>query len=312
MSYSSSLEASIVLYQEGRYKEAYDLITREHSSPDAIPALVYYLRFSFACKAGMHELAIDLLREAVVGKGYWYSSDYLGDDDLEPLRGRREFKELAELCKLKQGNEEIDARSEVELIVPSGGTDKPPAVIIALHGNQLNIPTTRLNWCGEALSDCLVILPQSSHAVCTGAYSWVDPEIGSYEVASHLDEIKMKNTIDKDRLMVGGFSAGGRVALHMLLKGMVKAKGIILLGPWLPDLVSLEPLIPRLRDAMVRVYLICGDQDKDCYDSTNQLAGLLRDNGIFFKYRVVCGMGHCYPSDFEADLAEARSFILEE
>lgn len=312
MSYSSSLEASILLYQEGRYKEAYDLITKEGSSPDAIPALVYYLRYSFACRGGMHDLAMALLHEAVIDNGYWYSPEHLEDDDLEPLRGNQEFKVLAELCAERERIAHNNSISELETIIPATAKVKPPPLIVALHGNQLNVRTTRLNWCGEALSDCLVALPQSSHAVCTGAYSWVDPELGSQEVASHLKVIFAENLIDREQLMIGGFSAGGRVALNMLLKGMVKAKGAILIGPWLPDLVAMEPLIPRLRDEGVKVYMICGDQDKDCYDSTNRLAELLLENGVPFRYRVVSGMGHCYPSDFECDLADARSFILEE
>jgi predicted esterase len=121
----------------------------------------------------------------------------------------------------------------------------------------------------------------------------------------------MDQLVDPDRLVMSGFSAGGRVALHMLLKDAVKAKGIILVGPWLPDLISLEPLIPKLREAKVRAYLVCGDRDRDCFDSTNRLAELLGENGVSFRYRVVVGMGHCYPTDFEDDLARATSYILE-
>ena len=295
MSYSSSLEDSIVLYQEGRYKEAYDLITREGASPDAIPALVLYLRFSFACRAGMHDLAMDLLREAIIDRGYWYSSDYLGDDDLEPLREREEFKALTEQCKERQTAAEGNSRSEIELVPPIMAEDSPKAIVVALHGNQLNIRSTRIEWCGEVLADCLVVLPQSSHAVCSGAYSWVDPEAGSSEVAAHLDTIFTNDPGGRDQVIVGGFSAGGRVALHLLLKGMIKAKGAILLGPWLPDIVSSEPLITRLREAKVKVYLICGDKDKDCFASTNRLAELLERNGVSFRYRIVEGMGHSFP-----------------
>ena len=78
MPYTSSLEAAIVLYREGRYLEAYDLITEQAESPDAIPALVYYFRFSFACRAGLHDLALSLLREAIIDRGFWYSPDHLG------------------------------------------------------------------------------------------------------------------------------------------------------------------------------------------------------------------------------------------
>jgi pimeloyl-ACP methyl ester carboxylesterase len=299
------------LYREGRYLESYDLITEQAESPDAIPALVYYFRFSFACRAGLHDLALSLLREAIIDRGFWYSPDHLGDEDLEPLRGLSEFNELVEISAEREGIAARDARSEMEIVLPGNGGDKRPALVVALHGNQFNIRTTRLNWNGEALSDCLLAFPQSSHAVCTDAYSWVGPGIGSEELVSHLDEILTKNHVDRDRTILGGFSAGGRVVLHTILKRKVKAKGIILLGPWLPDLVSLEPLIPNLRSAGVRVYLMCGDHDEDCFDSSNRLAELLEENGVSFQHRVVAGMGHSFPPDFEEYLAKARTFILE-
>ena len=311
MSYSSSLEAAIVLYREGRHQEAYDLITEQVSSPDAIPALVYYFRFSFACRAGLHDLALSLLREAIIDRGFWYSPDHLGDDDLEPLRGLPEFEELAEISVERGGTAARAARSELEIVLPGDGNEKGRPLVVALHGNQFNIRTTRLIWSGEALSDCLLAFPQSSHAVCTDAYSWVDPQLGADELVSHLDEIFTENQVDRDRTILGGFSAGGRVVLHTMLKRRVRAKGIILLGPWIPDLVYLEPMIPNLRSDRVRVCLICGTQDEDCFDSSNRLAKLLEENGVSFQYRVVAGMGHSFPPDFEEYLARARTFILE-
>jgi len=259
MAYSSVLEASLALYQEARYREAYDKITGAGDSPDAIPALVYYMRYSFASRAGMPDLAMELLQEVVMEKGYWYSSDHLGDDDLEPLRARPEFHRLVEICSKWEELARQNAISEVELISPRS-TRKSSSVplIVALHGNQLNIHTTKLGWCGESLSDCYIALPQSSRSVCTGAYSWVDPKVGAREVRDHMDGIFHKS--GADQVILGGFSAGGRVALHLLLSGMVKARGVILLAPWLPDLVALEPILPILHDAGTKVCLICGDQ----------------------------------------------------
>ena len=312
MAYSSVLEASLALYQEARYSEAYDMITGAGDSPDAIPALIYYMRYSFASRAGMLDLAMKLLEEAVMEKGYWYSSDHLGDDDLEPLRARPEFLRLVDICSKREGLAKQNAISEVELISPWSPIRSPSVpLIVALHGNQLNIHTTKLSWCGESLSDCYIVLPQSSRSVCSGAYSWVDPRAGAKEVRDHLEVIFRKSGLDQDQLILGGFSAGGRVALHLLLSGMVKARGVILLAPWLPDLVALEPMFPILRDAGTKVYLICGDQDRDCYDSTNRLAESLSVNEVPFRYLVVNGMGHHYPSDFNEQLGKARSFIMD-
>ena len=300
------------LYQEARYGEAYDMITCAVDSSDSIPALVYYLRYSFACRAGMLDLAMDLLREAVINEGYWYSAEHLGDDDLEPLRSRPEFQKLVETCSQREVEAGQKAISEMELISPRLRiqSSKAPLVVV-MHGNQLNIQTTKLNWCGDSLSDCFIVLPQSSRAVCSGAYSWVDPATGVQEVKHHMDVVFRKGEVDRDQVILGGFSAGGRVALHMILNGKIKVKGMILVAPWLPDLVALEPLLPILQSEGVRAYLICGNKDLDCFDSTNRLAESLKANKVPFRYHIVKGLGHCYPVDLDEELARARSFILD-
>ena len=145
MSYSSFLEASVKLYQEAKYREAYDMITCAVDSPDSIPALVYYLRYSFASRAGMLDLAMDLLREAVIDEGYWYSAEHLGDDDLEPLRSRSEFQSLVELCSKREAEASQKAFSEMDLIQPHSQINGAKApLVVAMHGNQLNILTTGL------------------------------------------------------------------------------------------------------------------------------------------------------------------------
>jgi predicted esterase len=220
---------------------------------------------------------------------------------------------MVDICQRREETARGTVRPELE-IVPSSepGDGTHPALVVALHGNQLNSALTRLDWCGNSLSDCLLAFPQSSHAVCSDAYSWVDPAVGMDEVKGHLETIFRRNISDRGSVILGGFSAGGRVALHTLLKGVVEMRGVILLGPWLPDLESLEPLMPSLQNTGVKFYLICGDQDKDCFDSTNRLAELLESSEVPFIYRIVKGMGHQYPRNFDEYLAEARSFILDE
>ena len=50
-------------------------------------AQLYNFLYTLACKSGQPEKAIELLKEAVYEKDYWYADQYLReDDDLDPIR----------------------------------------------------------------------------------------------------------------------------------------------------------------------------------------------------------------------------------
>jgi len=109
-------------------------------------------------------------------------------------------------------------------------------LIIALHGDQENIEITEDYWSSCIHKNYLLALAQSSQIQFSEGYEWKDIEKGSQELKEHYESILEKHNIDSDNIIIGGFSAGGRVALYSILKGMIKVKGFILVAPWLPEI----------------------------------------------------------------------------
>ena len=62
---------------KGNYLEAYHFITKYSHSFQGVIAQIYNFRFTIACKAGLSKLAIQIMCEAIIVKGYWYSYQYL-------------------------------------------------------------------------------------------------------------------------------------------------------------------------------------------------------------------------------------------
>lgn len=74
-------------------------------------AQIYNFSYTLATKAGFIEQAIELLKKAVLEKEYWYSYDYLvEDDDLDPLREYEVFEEIKRICKERESKAKEQAK----------------------------------------------------------------------------------------------------------------------------------------------------------------------------------------------------------
>lgn len=311
MSYTNLINETMEMYQKGDYLEAYDFITENSSEVQGNEAQIYNFRYSLASKAEVYDTAIELMKEAIIEKGYWYSYSYLtADDDLEPLKQYEEFNELAGICKLRESEAKENAKPDLKVITPehSDEHDRLP-LAIALHGNQENILLTEQYWDSPVLDNYRIALPQSSQIEFSGGFSWDNLEKGSRELAEHYKNMIETYEVDSDNILIGGFSAGARVALYAVINDMIEVNGLMFVAPWLPDIDEWEPLLHKLKAAGIKAYVICGEKDQDCLENTMKFIDLLNRHDIPNIYRVVEDLDHEYPEPFDADLQNMIGFI---
>lgn len=311
MTYTSLLNASIDLYMEGKYLEAYNFITENGVNIEVNAAQMYNFRYCFACKAGLVELAMGIMKEAVIEKGYWYSYNYLmEDDDLKALREFRQFSELADICRYRELKANENPKPHIEVIKPANMPEgKKHPLLIALHGNGENSTLIKDYWSLCEKYDYILALPQSSKIGFPDAYFWDDFEKGSNEVKEHYEKLIEDNSIDANNVIIGGFSAGARTAFYSMLKDYVNVKGFIFTGAWLPEIDEWEYLMDNLKSKDIKGYIICGDKDEDCFKGTKKLVNMLNERNISIVYKVVNNLKHDYPRNFDAYLKEAIEFI---
>jgi hypothetical protein len=156
MTYTSLLNASLDLYMEEKYLEAYNFITENGTKVQGNDAQLYNFRYCFACKADLTELAMDIMREAIVEKGYWYSYNYLiADNDLKALKQYSDFNELANICKDRELRANENPKPDIKVFKPGNIAESGKCpLIIALHGNGENISITKDYWssCEKAIT----------------------------------------------------------------------------------------------------------------------------------------------------------------
>ncbi|MFZ3578362.1 alpha/beta hydrolase [Virgibacillus sp. DJP39] len=303
MSYAGLLNQTLDIYEKEGSLTAYKYITDNATKVCGNTAQLFNFRYSLASASGLEVEALNLMREAIIENGYWYEYDYLmADEDLISLRKYDEFDELVNICKEREVLAKTLAKPELKVI--NSKRTSSDLVIVAIHGDQENIEITEEYW--PSIGNKLV-LPQSSQIEFSNAYVWDDVDIGANELKVHVEqEGHMKS--NQSSLIIGGFSAGCRVALKAILTKKVEAvDGLIFMAPWLPEIDEYEELIHHLKG--IKVYVLCGDQDNDSLDCTKRFVEILATNNIAYSFKVIKDLSHEYPDDFNLYIEQGIDFI---
>ncbi|QWG33209.1 alpha/beta hydrolase [Bacillus mycoides] len=304
MTYIKLLNETLDCYTNKGNFEAYSYIMKNAKDVMGNEAQIYNFKYALASAAGLEEEAMYLMKEAIIENGFWYGSEYLiSDDDLKPLHKFEEFHRMVQLCKER---EELAKKSE-QADLKYKYSKQNENLLITLHGDEENIQIIEPYWNSVMEQGFMLALPQSSQIQFSDGYVWDNIERGREELKGHYNKIILNNTFEN--IIIGGFSAGARVALHSMLQGEIEVNGFIFVAPWLPEMEEWEEMIGILHDKSIKGYIICGDQDEDCFECTQQFVKLLKDKNIEHKYKVVPNLNHDYPHNFEELLKEAIEYI---
>jgi len=311
LTYTQLLNRTLDLYMIEHFTEAYEFITEQGPLVSGNPAQIYNFRYTIACKAGLFDLAMTIFEEAVEDKGFWYAYQYLTtDEDLIPLRQNTRFKELSEICKKREQVAKLNATPVLKMLevkatdqgnIPATDAHKP-GLLVALHGNQENMAIAEPYWSVAIDQGYTLALPQSSQIEFTDAFDWDDIEKGAAELKAHIDGILAHGACDPGNVLIGSFSAGAGPALYAVLKGMVNAKALIFVAPWLPELDQWTAMLDLLKTKEIPCHILCGGQDEDCLESSQAFVKQLKKRQIPYTFQLIDGLDHDFPDTFAEDL----------
>lgn len=301
------LETALELYEQEAYAEAYAFITAAAQQQGLQSARIYNFRICLANRSEHSDLALRLFAEAL-GNGYWSNPDQmLEDEDLLTLRDDVEFLRLLDICRGQQAAAQRTAQPELHLMWPI--TTTPAPLLVALHGNQHNAADTAPAWEPLTAAGWCVALPQSSQMAGPDAYVWNDLALATTEMRTHAETLRQHPCLDFNRCVVAGFSMGARQALWSVLEGIFPARGLILLGPWLPELPAWTSRLLHLAETGTRTYVIIGDADHSCLPHAQALVTALHGHGLPCELELHPGMRHRYPPDFTTSLRRALTYV---
>ena len=273
---------------------------------------MYHWKMCLAARPNDPDQAIQAFGEAL-DHGYFYPAALVRDDeDLASLQGMPEYEQLALLSQQKFAETEAQSRPELLVIPPEGKRPERLPLLLGLHGNSQNARLAANDWRPISAKGWLLACVQSSQLLTSDAYIWNDLERGSADVQELYGLLNIKQAIDPDHTVLGGFSMGGGLAIQMAVMGAIKARGFIVVGPYLRDLEPLKPYLDTAAANGLRGYIVMGLQEPpEGQEIMRKIETFLNAHGIPCALEERPEIAHAFPADFDVSLDKALAFLGE-
>lgn len=334
--YTGLIHRAMDIYKTHGSAAAYHFVCENIEDGQANPAQMYNLQYSLAASCGNDEQAMKLLTEAVQEHGYWYSPDYLlEDEDLAVIREQDEFQQIVDLCREREANALAASTAKLHIVLPDEQHlpgDFP--TVFVMHGELENNNAVEPVWSPLLEDGYKLALLQSSQIQFSEAYDWVDIDQGMEELEQAMLEVSRverphsQQAADQTDLPVmdgvhtspepagsiqkpvlAGFSSGARVALNMAAAYPAAVNGVMLISPWLPDPEEWENALNSWNEHQTRLYIVCGERDEECLPGVLELVEALKHKQIPYTLHNLPGLEHNYPVHFTNLLHEAASWF---
>ena len=295
------------LYEAGDYTAARELVQANEQNFSEMSARITFWKICLFSLEGHLDEALSTFRSGL-NDGLWWAESQFNDTDLDPLRGVPEFKKLVVESVQRWERERTQIKPEHVLILPDGSHSDAYPLLITLHGRNGNKESNLEYWEVASRAGWAILSPQSTQPLFPGSYCWDDPLTGFQDILFHLGNTLNAYKIDRERIIIGGFSQGSGMAICTALHPEASISGFIGVGTWWADLDMIKTLaVPSIS---LRCYFISGQKDYSL-ERSREIQSTLRENYIICEEEIHTGLGHEFPTDFEKSFSQAIKFIFE-
>jgi predicted esterase len=298
-------------YRAAQYAQALEVLDREGARFPAYVALITTWRATMCARTGDTASALSLLEQMIGGGGWIDENAMRGDSDFAALHDSPDFQALAERSQ-ENRLKDVARTALVTQVMEPRGRPAPWPLLIPMHGHMGNLIEFAPYWQIAPALGWLVTIPQSTqHSWLGGFYVWDDIAAAMAEIEPRYQSFASQYPVDRDRVVLAGYSGGGNAALHVALSEGVKARGYIGIEPWIADFDILSAWLDENSNPGLRVYLFAG-QNPDFVDQANRLQAVLSEAGIACGIESTPVKHHGFPADFDERLRRALDFVTVE
>lgn len=236
-----------------------------------------------------------------------YSFDQ--DQDLDNIRETREYKNL--LARANKLLKKLKGKVlEPVIYLPTGfDSTKDYPLLLAMHGWGSNPIDFSKNF-NKVADDkgYIVCSPYGPDVMGTASFGWGEPEQGESRVLETIDRVQEKYHIDKDRIVLLGFSQGGWFAYYIGLKDADLFRGVISIAGSYDSL--LDQYLLKAKERGLRFYMMVGENEPERRIQGNfELLTKFINEGITASLNMYAGYGHTIPGDLDFEVKHAIEWV---
>jgi predicted esterase len=295
------------LYTDGEYARALDLVEQNADRFPEQTARTTFWKMCLLSLCGRADHVISVFQHGLES-GLWWAESQFRDTDLDAVRDLPEFKVLIGVSNKKCIEAQAAIGHDRAVLVPDEIAGQLP-LLIALHGRNGNKNYDLERWEIARRRGWLVLSPQSRQAIYPGSYCWDDSVQGLADILFHFEEIMKMYEVDRERIIIAGFSQGSGMAIYTALSGKVNARGFIGVGTFIAEPDSLKALAEQQQP--LRGFFVTGEKDHTL-DKAKAIQKILLEKEIQFTEEIHPNLGHEFPLDFEKTFDKAIDFIIKE
>lgn len=289
-------------YSRGEYHLAIESYKKAFALRPENSTIPYNISCSYAL-LGEKDSALVWLDKALELGLYFFSDD----EDLASLRGEQKYKELeAEGARRIAELGAREWRPVVDLPETYAAGKKYPAVI-GLHGFGSN-PEDFSRVLSLAVTDkgYVFCCPYGPDIRGLTSFSWGDCGDAQERIFAALEYLKENYGIDTTRIILLGYSQGGRMAFCTGLKSGATFSGLIMVagqacgeaGAYIDD--------PDAKK--MSVYMMIGEEDYSV-ESNRTAERLMKEKGVRAKLVTYPDLGHAFPPDPDKEIGKALDWL---
>ncbi|MBI9033132.1 MAG: dienelactone hydrolase family protein [Bacteroidales bacterium] len=235
-------------------------------------------------------------------KGYFYGLDnrlyknHFGENE--------GFKKIAKIDK--RFGEKLDSSShiEYEIVRPKDYSEnRKYPLIFVFHGNGRNLQKAKQTWTSDVMANkCIVVYLQACIHTSPYDYRWnLRDDKTTLELIEIYEEMVKINSVDTNKIILAGMSAGGMVAIDYGFNRTLAYTDYLLNCPVVPDIAI--DLIDNFVSTNKQIVIITGENDF-ALNGQKELIEKIKEKKGRAEIKIIEGLGHQFTEDF--------SFLLDE
>ncbi|HEY3243831.1 MAG TPA: dienelactone hydrolase family protein, partial [Phycisphaerae bacterium] len=300
----------IAAYEKGDLDRAIEIGQKLTAIAPADHDVQYNMACLFALK-GEKEKAIEWLQKSA-DNDFAKLDLVTTDSDLTSIRNEPGYARAVE--KIRAAHERSfekfkpkAAKSEPVIIVPPGIDEtKPAPLIVALHGRGVTANSMVTVWADVAQEAGAILVAPSAVLNAGRGYDWGEVDEAEWVVMNALKQVAEQHKIDKERVVLTGFSQGGYMAFNLGVRHPEEFRGVIPVGGAYNRSIASPSFIKTARKP--KFYLMVGADDESA-ESNRRAAKDFEAAGVSVQLKVYEGVAHDFPKERDAELRKALEFI---